>query len=234
MSNSVTVSIVSMYNYDDTIFDAMVLPTQVDKPTLVSNLLLQCAEQDVLYPDIEMLKSSIGFWSAKNLRAWQMYADSLLKEDYDPFTDYDRNEIYEETRDLSDEHSHTGTVSDSGTHGGTVGNTGTTGSTDNTTQKVAGFNSESLVNAQSADSTHSGSSSDTTTYNETQGNTRTYNEGQDITHSGTISHTLHQYGNSALGTNQDIIEKELRIRNLYRVYDLIIRDFKNDFLIQIY
>lgn len=59
-----------------------------------------------------------------------------------------------------------------------------------------------------------------------------------ITQGGTVggwnSHTIHQYGNSALGTNQDIIRKEIEIRNAYNIMDLIIADFKKDFCLCVY
>ena len=52
--------------------------------------------------------------------------------------------------------------------------------------------------------------------------------------SGSRDHTLHQYGNSALGTNQDIIKKEIELRKEYNVIDLIINQFKKDFCLLVY
>ena len=40
-------SILGLYQWDNTIFDAMVLPDQIDKTTLINNILDESAEQEV-------------------------------------------------------------------------------------------------------------------------------------------------------------------------------------------
>ena len=78
----------------------------------------------------------------------------------------------------------------------------------------------------------------TTTTSQRAFNEATLQDVAKITQGGTLggwnSHTLHQYGNSALGTNQDIIRKELAIRIEYNIIDLIIADFKKDFCLCVY
>ena len=78
----------------------------------------------------------------------------------------------------------------------------------------------------------------TTTTSQRAFNDATLTDVAKITQGGTVggwnNHTIHQYGNSALGTNQDIIRKEIEIRNAYNIMDLIIADFKKDFCLCVY
>lgn len=167
-------SIRGLYLADNTIFDSLVIPSQLDHDTAVATILLNCSELEVLYPDPDMMKESIGYWSARRTREWAMIYASLYKEDYDPFTDYDRNEEYSAT------------------------------SSSAMTEQVRGYNEEALQNA-------AGSSGNITN-----------------------SHTIHQYGNSALGTNQDIITKEIELRQKFEIYDIIADEFKKDFCLAVY
>ena len=66
-----TLSLWGLYQMDDTILDELQLPEGVDDTTLKSNLLLDCAELEVLYPEPAFLKMLIGVWSLKELPTWE-------------------------------------------------------------------------------------------------------------------------------------------------------------------
>lgn len=187
-------SIRGLYLIDNTIFDNLTLPAALDANTAIATILHNCAELEVLYPDADMMKESIGYWSARRAQAWDMYYASLFKEDYDPFTDYDRNESYSdtETRNLAS----------------------TSSLSSNSTEKTKGFNESALQAAAGSEGSGNTSGTDTGT----------------VTH----SRTIHQYGNSALGTNQDIITKEIQLRQKYEIYELIANEFKHDFCLVVY
>lgn len=89
MSN---MSILGLYTYDNTIFDNMALPSDLDKETLVDNILMEYAELEVLYPDTEFMKGAIEKWSASRLHTWERMKN-VLYEDYDPFINIKRDEV---------------------------------------------------------------------------------------------------------------------------------------------
>ena len=64
-----TMSVMGLYNYNPHMFDNMTLPDGVDRDTLVFNLVVECAELEVLIPD--------PVWMAKTI---------------DPISNYDRKE----------------------------------------------------------------------------------------------------------------------------------------------
>ena len=85
-------SLLGLYNWDNTIFDSMKLPEALDKDELVNNLLMELAELTVLYPDSDFMKRAITSWSAIRLHSWNKIAD-VLYEDYEPFINIKRDEV---------------------------------------------------------------------------------------------------------------------------------------------
>lgn len=186
MGRGLMLSTRGLYAKDHTLFDNMVIPEGMDRDALLNKLLVDTAELEVCYPNTDMMKYSLGTWSQSHLHNWEIMYESLNKSNYDPFTDFDRNEEYEESF--------------------TTNGTGE----ENGTGSQRAFNEADLTDVSGS---HSSAINNQT---------------------GTRSHRMRQYGNSALGTNQDIIEKEIKIRKLYNLYDIIIQQYKQDFTLLVY
>ena len=103
MATSLNMSLFGLHYYDPTIFDDMVIPDQLDRDVLISNIVLECAEMTILYPSADMMKKAIGYWSQMRLHAWDRMAE-VLYEKYDPFINIKRDETRTITqdRDLKD------------------------------------------------------------------------------------------------------------------------------------
>lgn len=86
-----TLSLLGLYQYNEQLFDGMRIPAGVDRETLVQNLLTETAEFEILYPDPEFMANMIAVWSAKELPVWEKLEETL-HYDYDPISNYDRNE----------------------------------------------------------------------------------------------------------------------------------------------
>ena len=84
-------SFLGMYRYDPTIFDELVLPSQVDRSDLINNLLVETAELEVIYPEPEIMRQIIGSWSRAQLNVWERVA-LVLTTNYDPFINIKRDE----------------------------------------------------------------------------------------------------------------------------------------------
>ena len=98
MSNAM-LSLMGMYSWDDTLFDDMSFPesfTQEAKEVFVNNLLMECAELEVLYTDWNFLKFAIDNWSAKEVISWNRYYAAMAAQ-YNPIQNYDRTELTTDT-----------------------------------------------------------------------------------------------------------------------------------------
>ena len=86
------ISLLGLYNWDNTIFDGLKLPVNLDKDDFINNLLMECAELTVLYTDSDFIKKAITTWSNMRLHTWDRIA-LVLYEDYEPFINIKRDEV---------------------------------------------------------------------------------------------------------------------------------------------
>lgn len=86
-------SILSMYNYDNNIFEGFSVPEGIDRDIAINTILLQNAEFEILYPDFDIMRNAIGWWSESRRYTWQHMYNTTTVE-YNPIENYDRNEEY--------------------------------------------------------------------------------------------------------------------------------------------
>ena len=112
-----TLSTLGLYEWDQTLFDLMQIPSALNKDTLIKNLLAETAELEVLYPNPVVFKNLIRVWSAKQIDIWnRLYATTQYK--YNPIENYNRYETGSEGGTGRTTHSGTDTTADTTTYGG--------------------------------------------------------------------------------------------------------------------
>lgn len=85
-------TLIGMYNYDNTIFNDMFFPEGIEKDLVISSLLMQGGEFEVLYPDPYFMKNSIKIWSSKWYRTFAEWLKGTQAE-WNPIYNYDRYEV---------------------------------------------------------------------------------------------------------------------------------------------
>ena len=208
MSN-ITLSVLGLYNYDDTLFDNMVVPAGVDKTNvLIPNLLADLAELEVIYPDPEIMKTIIEVWSKKQLPVWSKLMDTVNLE-YNPI--YNKDGYYEETetRDLANTNRITDRISGSVTDEGS------------NTNSVSAFNANDFQNREKD-----------TIENERreEAENTSVSNGTDT---GDITRERHEYGNIGVTTTQQMIKEEREVVQ-FNIVNYIIEDFKQRFCLMVY
>ena len=88
-------TLIGMYNWDNTIFSELLLPTGIDKDLFINSLLLQGGEFEVLYADPNFMKNAIKIWGMKWFRTFAEWLKGTQAE-WNPIYNYDR---YEDARD---------------------------------------------------------------------------------------------------------------------------------------
>ena len=94
------ISILGLYSYDGTIFDDMVLPEGMDHNMAVDEILLRCADLELLYPDADFMKYAISHWSKANSYNFAKMFNTTQLE-YNPIWNKD-GQIIEETDTTGD------------------------------------------------------------------------------------------------------------------------------------
>jgi len=222
-------SIMGMYEYDNTVFDGFETPSYTDdnnvvhtlnRDDVINNILLQCAELEVIYPSSSMMKFAIGVWSASNQRSWDKLYKSMFLE-YNPIWNVDANETETETnkRDINRNHNGSNKESRNLTDTETVNLTNT--------ESVQGFNSnewaESKKNVETGNDTfhHTGSDNITIANNET------------VNDDNERINTKRRTGNIGVTASQDLIKKEREVAE-FSIIEHITQSFKERFCLLVY
>lgn len=105
MPTRAKMTIVTLYNYDNTIFDTFSVPAAVpaenipaaNKSVAVAQILIDNAEFELMYPDLDFMKYAISNWSTVNAKKWEKlwYTENIK---YDPIANVDAEE--KETHNL--------------------------------------------------------------------------------------------------------------------------------------
>lgn len=135
-----TLSVLGLYNFDNTIFDDWTLPQGVNLETLKELIFQECAELCLTLPNPQLFKKATKAWTQRKQKGWTR-ALAAMDAEYNPIHNFDRMEEY--------------TDAETGSSGTDTSSRGTT------TNQVAGFNSSNYGPESQQSMTQSGDS-DTT------------------------------------------------------------------------
>lgn len=205
MSTFAKITLIGMYNYDNTLFDGLTLPEGYNKDDFIDSLILEHGEKCVLYSDISYLKACISAWGRKwSLELSRIY--EALTAEYNPIYNYDRYEEYKDTGSSTDKPDYESV----------------------NTQKKAG----TVENRISADNSSSyqpdnESISDMGTISQTVKGTRSKVETE-------LNHEAHLFGNVGVTTSASMVNEILEQRTKYNLYETAAKLFANELLINVY
>ena len=220
--------IISLMQWDDTLFDGMVLPEGVDKDLVIDTIMQKYGDSPLDHEDPAYLKYYIPVWSKRNLDSWtKLFA--TLSFDYNPLENALLDETTEETRNIDRKQDRTGTAS--------TENSGTTG-VDNTIN--GNTTAEHLVSAENASDyqpdnkdmgTDQTTSEQTTTVNQTTDTDSTENTTEQTAE--TVKTIYNRHGSIGVVTPQNMIQQEREV-DKFVIYDYIADSFRDAFCLLLY
>lgn len=277
-----TMSLLGLYNYDESLLDGLIesLPDKygipsgyadsyytdviIDPQTVVENLLVECAEFEILYSDFNALKRIIKIWSAKEKLVWQKMYNTICYK-YNPIWNKDGKSVWTERQSATGKKTETekgskttnanGTTNDeytstSNTTNKTTGTgTNTRTGSDETTGKVSAYDSADFQNREKTNSTASennstestedftGSGKVTNSGTKTIVNTgdETNNVSRETSDNNTGETTHEQTETGNIGvTLTQNMITAEREIAMFNIIDFIINDFKERFCLLIY
>lgn len=81
-------SIMGLYEYDNTLFQGLQVPEGLSQEAVINEILLQCAELEIVYPNIDIMKLAITTWSIANQYTWKKLYDTMVVK-YNPIWNVD-------------------------------------------------------------------------------------------------------------------------------------------------
>lgn len=225
LHNRAILSIVGLYNWDDTIFEDMVLPASVDRQEIIEDILFTCADLELVYPDWGVMKKAIAVWSNEELFKWNKI-EKLAELEYNPIENYDRYE----TETINDQRQRTGNdISKTELTNKTATNNGeTVNSTD--THAVTGFNTTNPVTdtQDTTNSTNETSGVSTGKANSTDMKQRLEKE------TGDVIRNNRTHGNIGVTAPYQMILGDLSVYDSINLTKIIPVDFKLRFCLMVY
>lgn len=210
---NIRIPLMTLYNYDNSIFDGLSLPEGIDKELLIDRIMIRGGEYESVYTSVPFLKSAISNWSATHRHLIDKWLE-VYNKDFEPLENYDRIEDW--TDDGNNTTKGTGTTkgSDQAHAQGNVTGTNT----------VSAYNTNNLVNDNG---TSQGNTTDTTSSTQTDSTT----ESNDVTHS---KHSGRVHGNIGVTTSMQMYESFWLLMQEYgNIYDSIATLFLQDFVVPI-
>ena len=238
-----TMSIMGLYNADPDVLTTLVnaMPTDDYKAALPAELLSECAELEIVYPNPTTFRAILAAWVRHRKPIWdKLYATTQYE--YDPISNYDRTET--ETVSTDRTRTSTDSYSTTDTQYHTPGKSTTTA-----TDRRYGFNDASspapagiAESVTEPDLTKRELPSGTGAYSELQftlrGTDVTRDTGTDSTSSSgsedeDITRENRTRGNIGVTTTQQMIEAEREVVR-YDFLEDVINDFKARFCLMVY
>ena len=233
-------TLMGLYNWNNQLFTEMNYPSDFnvnDKDVLLSNLLMECAELEIIYTNWDFLQMAIGAWSAKELPTWERLYTAMTIQ-YDPIENYNRTE--ETTATHSGDITHSGkdtnkaSGTDSDTHTGYQSITGS--GTDTDTNYRTSFDNNTFAGTEKYE--HGRGTTDTHNFNDTLSHTNgrqdEFTHGHKITDTTAVTTESHISGNIGVTTSQQMLEQEIEIAAKLNIFNTIIESFKNRFCLLVY
>lgn len=212
-------TLIGLYNYDKSVLDGLSFE-DVDSDTLKNILLMECGEFELLYPNLEFMKSAMSVFSNKWKWTVKKWTD-VLKIKYAPLENYDRFESYggKETvlnsGNSTNKHEEENDFSRSGSD------------SNNTENTTSAYNSSTYQPDNKSDNI--------TTYGlkEHNKNNVTDTVTPNLTEIRTPELENHIHGNIGVTTSQQMLRAELDLA-LWNLYENIVNLFKAEYCIMTY
>ena len=247
MSRSASMSILTiagLLDYDDTLFDYMAVPEDVDKETVIAYILMATQELEILFPSAPVMKKTIHYWSIAESPIWSKMLD-IQELEYNPLENYD---VYDERHeafnrgDSSNSQSQTNEqrrVDDDTISGSQKSSTDNSSGSSNSSHSVAAYNASTPQLANSDSESHTDGDIASETVNGSDN--RDITESSQNNRSGSSSSTRNEYDNSNGHTHgnmgsysyQELIKSEREIRESH-IYEYIAQSFKRRFCLLVY
>lgn len=229
-----TLSVQGLLSFDPTLFDTMPLPDGLDRETVVSTIVYECAPFEVLIPQPELFKRLLVLFAQRRLPVWQKLYDSTVQR-YDMLSDTETTRQYSgsDTDTRTPDLTRTRSPDLTRTRTPDLTTEGENSGSDNVEQKVSAFNSSDYTNREKQTTTlgtqnkvHS-SGTDTETETGTDTETETGTE-KTVRERGTAEHVT--------GRNRPAAELLAAERDaaLFDVVHFIATDVKCNFCIMVY
>lgn len=231
----------NLMQYNNTLFDDLVLPDGANKQLLVDSILMHYGDMQPICPDWPALQYYIRSWFMSHQSQLQHLWNDYMAE-YNPIFNKDGyidevrtpNLVHTETRSGST--SGSGTVNGGGSTSASSGNTRT--ETGNTTQQYQGFQSTSFQDVSKEIPNVTTGDSGSSSVTDSQSTLSTNKSQEDVldqrTERGNERYRRHEYGNVGVTMASQMLRDDTAFWRGFSWYDMTAKLWAIDNLVMVY
>ena len=200
MSTIPRMTMIGFYNFDDSLFDEMTLPEEINKQDFIDSFLLKYGECPVIYPNFGTMKFALGVWARKWYESIERIITAMTEE-YNPLHNFDRHEEYQDTENAKSksEMSYDSTI------------------TETDTREIENENEVSAYN----ESTYQPDNKNTETHSGSLETDRDGKDTNDVTTNRGLKHEGHLYGNIGVTESTTMLTHEYELRSRVNIIDIV-------------
>lgn len=101
------IDINGLYMLDNTIFDDIILPSDINRSDLIDMIILECRELCLSIFSTSVMKRAIALWSKRNIYYWEELQKTMHYE-YNAIENYNRSDKFSEKNTNNNENRQTG------------------------------------------------------------------------------------------------------------------------------
>ena len=228
-----TLSILGLYNYDNTVFDGVTFPDGIDRETAINDILMNCASFSLIYPSLPFMKFALKNWSDKyfdNFRRLQEMQTVV----YNPI--WNKDGTITESHNYAEQERRTSNTDETGNNSGKSNDfrKQTNDGEQSTENAVSAYNETDYTNRDRQTAKTSSASGD---LGHMEQNTE-YRRGEK-SDDNTMRNRSEKYerieqGNIGVTSTQQLINEEVALWQKFNIYDVITASFKREFWVMIY
>lgn len=235
--SSATLTLIGMKNFLDyqgiDLFEQFDIPSELDKEEAINNILLNCGENELLYPDANFMINCIGLWSKKWMRTFQKWVD-VLDMEYNPLENYDRQEAWSDSASSSESMSASSSEQNSlsSSENSSASASDSSYGSESQLNDISAFNATTLREDTSASAARNNNATSSSQANNLKAelDARQQHE-QESRHDTRLSHHSGRvHGNIGVTTTQQMLQSELDVQR-FNIYDEIAIIFMREFVL---
>lgn len=235
----------NLLTFDDTLFNTILLPDEVDGQLLVDTIVRNYGEMQLMIPDWAALRYYTNSWFSSHFqqlsKLWRAYTI-----EYNPIWNKDGTIEEVRTPDLKRDHKESDNENTQSTRTPdleikmTYDSGESTDYTGDTTDKIQGFNSSAFVNYSqevpntNTDTSRTGDDTQTQKGTDTVNTGRTAQAERTETETGTETTVRRETGNIGVTTTQAMLNEEIALARKFSFYDLVAKMYAMEFCVMIY
>lgn len=228
-----TLSIMGLYNYDNTVFDGVTFPDGINRDTAINDILMNCASFSLIYPSLPFMKFALKNWSDKYFDNFQRL-QKMQTVVYNPI--WNKDGTITESHNIAEHERHMSNTDETGNNSGKSNDfrKQTNNGNQSNENAVSAYNETDYTNRDKQTAKTASTAGDLGHMEQNTEYKRGENSDDNTIRNHSEKNERVEQGNIGVTSTQQLITEEVTLWQKFNIYDAITASFKREFCVMIY